>query len=125
MDINNINTVTNEIFESTPENVVAVGYGKKMVDGKMKYVIKEQLIKEIHANIIEFLQKYINKHRLDITRAMTECLKHYKLKNPDYIKKIILEEINLLGYVFYKNHIDIDINSYINIDIQINYYKNN
>ena len=35
--------------------------------------------------------------------------KHYKLKNPDYIKKIILEEINLLGYVFYKNHIDIDI----------------
>jgi hypothetical protein len=36
---------------------------KKMVDGKMKYVIKEQLIKEIHANIIEFLQKYINKHR--------------------------------------------------------------
>ena len=82
---------------------------KKMVDGKMKYVIKEQLIKEIHANIIEFLQKYINKHRLEITRSMTECLKHYKLKNPDYIKKIILEEINLLGYVFYKNHIDIDI----------------
>jgi hypothetical protein len=35
MDINNINTVTNEIFESTPESVVAVGYGKKMVDGKL------------------------------------------------------------------------------------------
>ena len=47
--------------------------------------------------------------RLEITRKMTECLKHYKLKNPEYIKKIILEEINLLGYVFYKNHVDIDI----------------
>ena len=39
---------------------------------------------------------------------MSECLKHYKLKNPEYIKKVILEEINLLGYVFYKNHIDIE-----------------
>ena len=35
MDINNISTITNEIFESTPESVVAVGYGKKMVDGKL------------------------------------------------------------------------------------------
>jgi hypothetical protein len=35
MDINNISTITNEIYETTPENVVAVGYGKKMVDGKL------------------------------------------------------------------------------------------
>ena len=41
-----------------------------------------------------------------ITRAMTECLKHYKLKNPEYIKKVILEEINLLGYVFHRNNLD-------------------
>ena len=81
---------------------------KKMVDGKMKYVVKDKLIKEIHTRLIDFLQNYINTHRLEITRAMTECLKHYKLKNPEYIKKVILEEINLLGYVFYKNHIDID-----------------
>jgi hypothetical protein len=81
---------------------------KKMVDGKMKYVVKERLIKEIHTRLIDFLQNYINTHRLEITRAMTECLKHYKLKNPDYIKKVILEEINLIGYVFYKNHIEDD-----------------
>jgi hypothetical protein len=81
---------------------------KKMVDGKMKYVVKERLVKEIHARLIDFLQNYINTHRLEITRAMTECLKHYKLKNPDYIKKVILEEINVLGYVFYKNHIEDD-----------------
>jgi ribonucleotide reductase beta subunit family protein with ferritin-like domain len=79
-----------------------------MVDGKMKYVVKDRLIKEIHTRLIDFLQNYINTHRLEITRAMTECLKHYKLKNPEYIKKAILEEINLLGYVFYKNHIDIE-----------------
>ena len=35
MDINNISAITNEIYETTPENVVAVGYGKKMVDGKL------------------------------------------------------------------------------------------
>lgn len=81
---------------------------KKMVNGKMKYVVKERLIKEIHTRLINFLQNYINTHRLEITRAMTECLKHYKLKNPDYIKKVILEEINLLGYVFYKNHLEDD-----------------
>jgi hypothetical protein len=81
---------------------------KRMVDGKMKYVIKDLLIKDIHTKIIEFLQNYINEHRYEITKKMSECLKHYKLKNPEYIKKVILEEINLLGYVFYKNHIDIE-----------------
>ncbi len=89
-------------------NSVRSKTAKKMVDGKMKHVIKDQLIKDIHAKIIDFLQNYINKHRLEITRKMTECLKHYKLKNPEYIKKVILEEINLLGYVFYKNNIDIE-----------------
>jgi hypothetical protein len=39
---------------------------------------------------------------------MAKCLEHYKLKNPEHIKKVILEEINLLGYVFYKNHIEDD-----------------
>jgi hypothetical protein len=81
---------------------------KKMVDGKMKYVVKERLIKEIHTRLIDFLQNYINTHRLEITRAMAKCLEHYKVKNPDHIKKVILEEINLLGYVFYKNHIEDD-----------------
>jgi hypothetical protein len=81
---------------------------KKMINGKMKCVIKKVLLKEIHTKIIEFLQDYINTHRLDLSRKMIESLKHYKLKNPEYIEKVILEEMNLLGYVFYKNHIDIE-----------------
>jgi hypothetical protein len=36
---------------------------KKMVDGKMKYVVKEILVKEIHTRLIDFLQNYINTHR--------------------------------------------------------------
>ena len=35
-----------------------------MVDGKMKYVVKDRLIKEIHTRLIDFLQNYINTHRL-------------------------------------------------------------
>lgn len=82
---------------------------KKRVDGKMKYVIKDRLIKEIHTNLVKLLQDYINTHRLEITRAMAKCLEHYKLKNPDHVKKVILEEINLLGYVFYKNNMSTDV----------------
>ena len=84
---------------------------KKMINGKMKSVIKKVLLKEIHSRIIEFLQDYINTHRLELSRKMIESLKHYKLKNPEYIEKVILEEMNLLGYVFYKNHVDIDLSS--------------
>jgi hypothetical protein len=89
-------------------NSVKSKTAKKMIDGKMKYVIKERLIKDIHAKLIELLQDYINTHKSEITRAMAKCLDHYKLKNPEYIKKVIHEEINLLGYVFYKNNIDKD-----------------
>jgi hypothetical protein len=81
---------------------------KKMIGGKMKYVIKERLIKDIHKNLVKLLQDYINTHRLEITRAMSKCLDHYTRKNPEYVKKVILEEINLIGYVFYKNHIEDD-----------------
>jgi hypothetical protein len=35
MEINNIGEITKELYNSTPENVVAVGYGRKMIDGKI------------------------------------------------------------------------------------------
>jgi hypothetical protein len=35
MEINNIGEITKELYDATPENVVAVGYGRKMVDGKI------------------------------------------------------------------------------------------
>jgi hypothetical protein len=79
---------------------------KKMIDGKMKYVKKDDLLKDIHNKIVDFLQKYIDTHRLEITRSMMGGLKEYKLVSPSYIKKMIHEEINLLGYVYYKNYMD-------------------
>lgn len=35
MELNNIGKITKELYDSTPENIVAVGYGRKMIDGKI------------------------------------------------------------------------------------------
>jgi hypothetical protein len=82
---------------------------KKYIDGQWKYVKKDEMLKEVHTKIVELLQKWVDSHRLEITRAMMGGLKTYKLVSPEYIKKMIHEEINLLGYVYKKNHMDNDI----------------
>ncbi len=79
---------------------------KKYVNGKWIFVKKEDILKEVHTKIVDILQKWIDSHRLELTRAMMNSLKDYKLINPEYLKKIILEEINLLGYLYYKNHME-------------------
>ena len=79
---------------------------KKYVNGKWKYVKKDDMLKDVHNKIVELLQKWVNTHRLEITRAMMGGLKDYKLVSTKYIKKMIHEEINLLGYVYYKNYME-------------------
>jgi hypothetical protein len=79
---------------------------KKYINGKWKYVKKDDMLKDVHNKIVELLQKWVNTHRLEITRAMMGGLKDYKLVSTKYIKKMIHEEINLLGYVYYKNYME-------------------
>ena len=52
---------------------------KKYVNGKWKYVKKDDMLKDVHNKIVELLQKWVNTHRLEITRAMMGGLKDYKL----------------------------------------------
>ena len=85
-------------------NSVKSKIAKKYINGKWIYVKKDDILKEIHTKIVAILQKWIDTHKLELTRAMMNSLKDYTLINPEYIKKIILEEINLLGYLYYKNH---------------------
>ena len=33
MDLTNLNSITKDLYDSTPENVVSVGYGKKKKNG--------------------------------------------------------------------------------------------
>ena len=63
-------------------------------------------LKDVHNKAVDLLQKWVDTHRLEITRAMMNSLKDYKLVNPKYIKKMIHDEINLLGYLYYKNHME-------------------
>ncbi len=87
-------------------NSVKSKTAKKYVNGKWKYVKKDDMLKDVHNKIVELLQKWVNTHRLEITRAMMSGLKDYKLVSTKYIKKMIHEEINLLGYVYYKNYME-------------------
>jgi hypothetical protein len=79
---------------------------KKYMNGKWKYVKKDDMLKDVHNKAVDLLQKWVDTHRLEITRAMMNSLKDYKLVNPKYIKKMIHDEINLLGYLYYKNHME-------------------
>jgi hypothetical protein len=76
------------------------------MNGKWKYVKKDDMLKDVHNKAVDLLQKWVDTHRLEITRAMMNSLKDYKLVNPKYIKKIIHDEINLFGYLYYKNHME-------------------
>ena len=79
---------------------------KKYINGKWVHVKKDDMLKEIHNKVVELLQKWVDSHRLEITRAMMGRLKDYKCVDPKHIKKIIHEEINILGYVYFKNHME-------------------
>ncbi len=79
---------------------------RAFINGKWKHIKKDDMLKEVHNKIVELLQKWVNTHRLEITRAMMGRLKDYKFVDPSYIKKIIHEEINILGYVYFKNHME-------------------
>ena len=81
---------------------------KTYIDGKWKYVKKDDVLKQVHNKIVELLQKWVDSHKLEISKAMMNGLKDYKSVNPAYIKRMILEEINLLGFVYYKNYMEND-----------------
>ncbi len=52
---------------------------KKYVNGKWIFVKKEDILKEVHTKVVDILQKWIDSHRLELTRAMMNSLKDYKL----------------------------------------------
>jgi hypothetical protein len=79
---------------------------KKYVDNKWKYVKKDLLLKEMHNKAVEILQTWMDEHKEAITKKMMDGLKIYKNVSPEYKKKIIHEEIQLLGYNYYKNHME-------------------
>jgi len=79
---------------------------KKYIENKWKYVKKDQMLKEMHNKAFEILQLWVQENKELLTKKMLDGLRDYKNVNPDYKKKVIHEEINLLGYNYYKNNME-------------------
>jgi hypothetical protein len=79
---------------------------KKYTNNKWMYYKKDLLLKEMHNKAVEILQKWVDENKALLTNKMMDGLKDYKNVSNAYKKKIIHDEINLLAYNYYKNHIE-------------------
>ncbi len=82
---------------------------KKYIDNKWNYVKKNDILKDMHNKALEILQNWVSENKEELTKKMLDGLKDYKNISLDYKKKIIHEEINLIGYNYYKNHMENDL----------------
>ncbi len=79
---------------------------KKYIENKWQHVKKDQMVREMHNTALKVLQNWVNDNKDTITKKMMDGLKDYTNISPSYKKKVIHEEINLLGYNYYKNHME-------------------
>lgn len=82
---------------------------KQYIENKWKYVKKNDILKEMHNKALEILQTWVSENKEELTKKMLDGLKDYKNISLDYKKKVIHEEINLIGYNYYKNHMENDL----------------
>ncbi len=79
---------------------------KKYIENKWQHVKKDQMLREMHNTALKVLQKWVDENKDTITKKMMDGLKDYTNISPSYKKKVIHEEINLLGYNYYKNNME-------------------
>ena len=79
---------------------------KKYIENKWQHVKKDQMVREMHNTALKVLQNWVEENKINITKKMMDGLKDYTNISPAYKKKVIHEEINLLGYNYYKNHME-------------------
>ena len=79
---------------------------KKYIENKWQHVKKDQMLREMHNTALKVLQNWVEENKDNITKKMMDGLKDYTNISPAYKKKVIHEEINLLGYNYYKNHME-------------------
>ncbi len=79
---------------------------KKYTNNKWMYYKKDLLLKEMHNKAVEILQKWVDENKALLTEKMMDGLKDYKNVSNAYKKKVIHDEINLLGFNYYKNYME-------------------
>ena len=77
---------------------------KRFIDNRWEHIEKDKVIKDMHTTAISVLHNWINENKDVITDKIMEGVKDYKNISEEYI--FILQEINLLGYTYFKNHME-------------------
>jgi len=85
--------------------------GKVYQNNKWTYKDKEHIIEELHNDKVEFTEKWINDNKDKAPKLSKERLKDYKRISKYYKKKNIYPEINKREYLYYKNHIENELDS--------------
>jgi hypothetical protein len=79
---------------------------KKYINNKWNYVKKDDILKEMHNKAVSILQNWVDTKKDELTKTLMDGLKDYNRVSPEYKKKIIHDEINMIGYNYYKNNIE-------------------
>jgi hypothetical protein len=65
----------------------------------------------MHNKAVIILQNWVDTKKDELTKTLMDGLKDYNRVSPEYKKKIIHDEINMIGYNYYKNHIENELDS--------------
>ncbi len=84
---------------------------KKFINDKWVYVDKDELIEELHNNKVDLTEKWIDDNKDKVPKQSKDKIKDYKKIPKTYKKKNIYPEINKRGYIYYKNHIEDELDS--------------
>ena len=77
---------------------------QKYQDNKWIYCKKSDMIDESHKIAVSMVEGWINQEQT--TQNTVTGFKDYLKVNKEYIRKVIFEEINKLGYIYYKNEME-------------------
>ena len=80
--------------------------GKQYINNKWEYVKKDQLLKDLHNKAVEILQNWVKQNKDTLTEKMLDAFKDYDNVSVEFKKKVIHEEINMIAYLHYKNHVE-------------------
>ncbi len=80
--------------------------GQKYENNKWTYCKKQDMLDEAHKIAVILVENWIKENNGNISKDTADGFQDYLKINKEYIKKIIFDEINKVGYVYYKNHME-------------------
>jgi hypothetical protein len=85
--------------------------GQKYENNKWIHCKKKDMLNEAHKIAVLLVEGWINENNKNISEDAITGFQEYLNKNKTSIKKTIFDEINKLGYFYYKNNMEIDLDN--------------